>query len=225
MALALIQKALQLALDANGTDRDALGTPLVSPVGRQHVAHPQHVVEVVHRFSLPHEDDVGQRSGFGQRVDLVQDVGCGEVAFPPLFASLTEQAVHLAAHLTRHAQRGALTVRDIDGLHELACSRRGCPVTLNREQVFDRPVLGTLFVDRSHGTDLVRLAQALAVLLGDIGHLINGLHPLFVQPLSYLLRCKSGHANSLHSRFQLCKRHSEQSLPFISHFECKGTIK
>ena len=66
MAIALIQKAFQLAFHAHAAHGDALGTPGETVIGGHHLRHPQHVVQVVHRLSLPHEHDVGQPVTFGQ---------------------------------------------------------------------------------------------------------------------------------------------------------------
>ena len=63
---------------------------------------------------------VDQLVALWQSVDLIQDIGCGEVALKTLFARLTEEAVHLAAHLAGDAQRGAIAIRDKDGLNKLA---------------------------------------------------------------------------------------------------------
>ena len=95
-------------------------TPSVAIAGRQDLRDSQHGVEIIHRLALPHEDDVRQALTLRQGIDLIQDVGCGEVALKALLARLTEEAVHLAAHLTGDAECGAVAIRDEDGLYKLA---------------------------------------------------------------------------------------------------------
>ena len=77
----------------------------------------QHSVEVVHRLTLSHEDDVSEVVALGERVDLVEDVGSREVSLESLFSRLAEQAVHLASHLARHTKRGTVAIGDIDGFN------------------------------------------------------------------------------------------------------------
>ena len=120
VALALVEESLELVLYSHTADGDALGAPLITPIGSEHLCGSQHVVEVVHRFALSHEHDIGERGYLGQRVDLIEDVGCGEIALKTLFAGLTEEAVHLAPHLRRHAERGPVAVGDIHSLDKLA---------------------------------------------------------------------------------------------------------
>ena len=60
MAIALLDKPLELVLDAHRTDGDALGTPGVAIVGGEHLGCLEHIVEVVHRLALSHEYDVGE---------------------------------------------------------------------------------------------------------------------------------------------------------------------
>ena len=110
-------------------------------VGGEDLRGTEHVVEVVHRLALSHEDDVGELVHIGKGIDLVEDVGCRETALKTLFARLTEQAVHLAAHLRRHTQRGAVAVGDIDRLDKLMAELLLGSARIDGEQVFDRPVL------------------------------------------------------------------------------------
>ena len=99
MTFALVEKPFQLVLYAHTAHGDALGTPLVSPVGGEHLCSPQHIVEVVHRLALSHKHDVGEIPYLGQRIYLVEYVGSGEVALESLLSRLAEEAVHLASHL------------------------------------------------------------------------------------------------------------------------------
>ena len=99
MALAFLQESLQLVLDAHGTDGDALRTPSPTIVGGQDFRCTKHVVEVVHWLTLSHEHDVGQLVYLWQRIYLVQNVASWQTSLEPLLARLTEEAVHLAAHL------------------------------------------------------------------------------------------------------------------------------
>ena len=60
MTLALVEESFQFSLDTYAADSDALGAPGEPPVGCQYLGGLQYCIEVVHRFSLAHEDDVGQ---------------------------------------------------------------------------------------------------------------------------------------------------------------------
>ena len=99
MAEALIEKAFELVLDTHAAHGDAFRAPGISPVGGEHLGGAQHLVEVVHWFTLSHEHHVGEPFGLGQRVYLVEDVGGCELSLKSLLAGLAEEAVHLAAHL------------------------------------------------------------------------------------------------------------------------------
>ena len=115
VTLAFIEEPAEFLPDAHAAHRDAARTPRPAPVGSENLRGAKHLVEVVHRLALPHEHDVREAFALRQGVDLVQNVGSGEVAVESLFSRLAEKAVHLASHLTRHAERSPLTVRDIDG--------------------------------------------------------------------------------------------------------------
>ena len=119
MAFTLVEEALQLSLHAHTAHRDAFGAPGVAIVGREYLSGSQHVVEVIHRLTLSHKHDVRQRVSLRQGIDLIEDITSREVALKALLARLTEQAVHLTPHLTRHAKRGPLTIGNIDCLNKL----------------------------------------------------------------------------------------------------------
>ena len=193
VALALVEETLQLRFHAYAADGDAPRTPGVAVVGRQDLRGPKHGVEVIHRFALAHEDNVRQALALGQGVDLVQDIGRGQVALEALLARLTEEAVHLAAHLARDAERGPLAIGDEDGLYEEARRVCCCGTATYGEQVLDGAVAGALAVDGSHRTHNIPLLQPLAVRLREIGHLVDGRHVLLIEPLEYLPGRESGH--------------------------------
>jgi len=155
MTFALVEESLELVLDAHAAHGDAFRTPSPTVVGGKDLRSAEHVVEIVHRLTLTHEDDIRQLVAFGQSVDLIQDIGCGEVALKTLLARLTEEAVHLTAHLTGDTQRGAVAIRDKDGLYKLARP--------HRKEVFDGAVFRALTVDRGHSADLIKRFQLLAV--------------------------------------------------------------
>ena len=112
VAVAFVEQSLEFSAYSNRAHRDAARTPRPPPISRQNFDGFQHRVEVVQRFALSHKHDVCQLFGFGQREDLVQDVGHRQIALETLFSRLAKEAVHLATHLTRHAQRGAVAVGD-----------------------------------------------------------------------------------------------------------------
>ena len=99
-------------------------TPAVAIAGRQDLRDSQHGVEIIHRLALPHEDNVRQALTLRQGIDLVQDVGGGEMALKALLPRLTEEAVHLTAHLAGDTEGGTIAIWDEDGLHETGGARR-----------------------------------------------------------------------------------------------------
>ena len=120
MALTLIQEPLQFAPDAYAAHGDTLRAPCVAVVGGQDLRRPQHIVEVIHRLTLSHKHNVRQRIALRQGIDLIQDIACRETALEALFSRLTEQAIHLTAHLTRYTKRCTITVGDIHRFYKLA---------------------------------------------------------------------------------------------------------
>ncbi len=158
VAFTLVEEPFQLSLYAHTAHRDAFGTPGVAIVCREYLCGPQHIVEVIHRLTLSHKHDIRQRIALWQRINLVQDVACGEITFKALFARLAEQTIHLTAHLTRHTQRGPLAIRDIDSLNKLR-------TVAYREEIFDGAVLRALAVNGIHSTDDAVLLQPLTISL------------------------------------------------------------
>ena len=165
MTFALLDKPLQLVLYAYAAHRDALGAPCVAVVGSENLCSPEHVVEVVHRLSLAHKHDVCQLVALRQRVYLIKYVGGCEAALKALLAGLAEQAVHLASHLRRHAQRGAVFVGYVNRLDKLTA--------LRREQIFYRSVNRLLAVGRRQASYAVVLFQLFAVSFRDVQHVVD----------------------------------------------------
>ena len=209
MAFALVEEAAQLALYAHAAHGDTLRTPCPSVGGGKDFRSTEHVVEVVHRFSLSHEHDVGEGVALGKGVDLVEDVTGGEVALKPLATGLAEQASHLASHLRRHTERGTLAIGDIDGLHRL-------PVA-GGEEVFHRTVYRALAVGGGHEAHLITLRQFLTVGFRDIGHLVDRSDSVAVQPTGYLPPCERGHTHLHGDLLQFGKRHAYQCLFLTVH--------
>ena len=164
LAQALVEEAAELVFQSHRTHGDALRAPRPTIGCGENLGGPQHVVEVVHRLALTHEDDVGQFVDLRQTVDLIENVGRREVTLEALLTRLTEEAVHLAPHLARDAERGMTAfLGNEDRLDEL----RPRLLRLSgayREEIFDGAVFGMLRVDRGHGAYLISLFQ-----LGPVG--------------------------------------------------------
>ena len=60
MALTLVEESLELVLNTHTAHGDALGAPLIPPLGSEHLCGTQHIVEIVHRFALTHKHDIGE---------------------------------------------------------------------------------------------------------------------------------------------------------------------
>ena len=173
---------------------------------------------------MPHKYNVGQLVALGQCQNLVQDVGCRQVALPSLLARLAEKTIHLTPHLTRDAKRGPVVVWNIDRLNEQATLSlsvwRSCEYG---KQVLDGAVFRALAVDGRHEPHFVFLFQTLAVLVRDVSHLSYASHVFLIEPLSQLLACKGRHAKSSNHAFQLSR--SETYKSFFRIHGCKGTNK
>ena len=72
MTLGLVEETVKTFLQANGGNGDALRTPGVSPFGGEHFNGTHDGVQVVKRFALSHEHDVGQRVSLRQGINLIQ---------------------------------------------------------------------------------------------------------------------------------------------------------
>ena len=183
-AWAFVEESHQSFGQPYGGNSDALGAPGPAPGGGEGGGSAEDVVEIVEGFALSHEDDVGEPAAFGEGVDLVEDVGGGELCHESLPAGHAEVAGHFAAHLGGDAERGALAVGDEDGFDVVTFD--------SAIEVFDGAVLR---LDAFHGggdADLVALGQSVASFLGEVGHLLDGAHLLLVEPVGQLLSDKLG---------------------------------
>ena len=118
MAFALVEEPLEFVSDADTAHGNAFWTPSPAVVCREDLRSSEHVIEIVHRLSLPHKDNIRQLVTLWQSVYLIQDVSCCEVTLKALLARLTEEAVHLTAYLAGHAKRGAVIIGDEDCFDE-----------------------------------------------------------------------------------------------------------
>ena len=143
---------------------------------------------------MAHIHHVGQLVHLGQAVYLVKYVGCGEIALKALLTGLAEQAVHLTSHLTRHAERGAVVVGDVNRLNKLHGLAVVGACGLHGKEILDGAVFRVLRVDGGGATHLVALSEACAVGLRDVGHLVDGAHMVSVYPFGHLPSCESGHS-------------------------------
>ena len=208
VAVALLKEAFHAFPYANGRDRDALRTPS-PPVGsREQLRGSEHGIEVVHRLALSHEDDVGELFASGHRIDLVQDVGGGEVSSEALPARHAEAAPHAAACLTADAERCPVVVRDIDALHLLSAFRR--------EEVFGRSVRALLYVAWRYAAYLVVLREGRPAFQREVGHLFDAVHMLPVDPFRHLLCSKTGQSDLRGHSLQFVECHAEQLLHLFS---------
>ena len=114
-----VQQPPQLRGDARRRERDARGRPAEAPLGRKHFDGPQYGVGIVERLAHTHKNDVGQAVAFGQRLDLIENLGRRERMLQSLPAGGAETAAHAAARLRRDAERGAVAVGDIGRFDEM----------------------------------------------------------------------------------------------------------
>ena len=75
----------------------------------------------------------------------------------------------------------------------------------------------SLAVDGLHRTNGVVFFQAFAVLLGDVGHVVDRCYVLLVEPTAYLAACKGRHAQYPGCFFQLGHGHSYQHFFIVLH--------
>ena len=141
MAFTLVEEPLEFVFDADTVHGDAFRTPCPAVVGCENLCGPEHVVEIVHRLALTHEDDIRQLVALRQGVDLIQNISSCEVALKALLARLTEETIHLAANLAGNAECGSVIIWDKDGLDELLGISRSGFSRPHREEIFD----GTIF--------------------------------------------------------------------------------
>ena len=158
-------------------------------------------------------------------MQLVENVGCGQVAMPPLLARLAEETVHLASHLARDAQRGTFAIGNEDRLNEMPGARgilRGVWGVLREdgEQILHRAIHAALAVGRKHRAHRVVFGQPLAVLLRQIGHLVDAGNVLLVEPLRHLSAREGGHTKTSCHLFQFSKGHAQQRFLNRFHSAC-----
>ena len=208
VAVALPEEALHAFLCADGRDGDALGAPCPAVRRGEQFGGLQHGVEVVHRFALSHEDDVGELLAARYGIDLIKDVGDREVAAEALPACHAEAASHAASRLTADAERGSVAVRDEDALHLLPA--------LRREEVLSRSINALLDVAWLDAAYLVALGQGRPSLERQVSHLVDAPNLLAVNPLHDLLRCKGWQPYLCSDAFHLVESHAKQLLLF--HF-------
>ena len=150
-----------------------------TPVGGHGLRGGKDGVEVVHRLAHAHEDHVGQLAVFGDGEELVQYVAGAEVAVEALLAGDAEAAPHLAAHLAADAQRGAVLFGDVYRLDVM-------PVK-HGKQVLLGAVAAHLASHRRLAAYIGHLVEACALGQREVGHGVDALHALFVQPVAELL--------------------------------------
>ena len=177
-AFALVEKAAQALGHAHRGHGYALRTPGVAPRCGEGFGGTEHIVDVVHRFALTHEDDVGEALTFGQRIDLVQDVGRGELCHEALSTGHAELARHFAPHLRRNAEGGALAVGDE---HRLDVVPLG-----GAKEIFDRAVARFDAFHRGGNAQHVGFGQACAGGFREVGHLVERAGVLVVNPTTKL---------------------------------------
>ena len=120
MAVALVKEAFEFTFHTDTAHRDALRAPRHAIIGFQQFRSLQHIIKIVHRLALPHENDIRQPVCLWQRIHLVHYVAHGEVALPSLLTCLTEQTVHLASYLTADTQRSTVLIGDEHRLNLLS---------------------------------------------------------------------------------------------------------
>ena len=112
-------------------------------------------------------------------------------------AGHAELAAHLAARLGAHAQCFAVLVGNHYGLIIQA---------LKGEQVLTGAIPAGLNIDGLNHSHFIALSQRFPALLGQVGHLINALYPLLIQPLRHLLPGKCRQANFQRNLLQFIGR-------------------
>ena len=202
VAIALVEEALEVALDTHGREGDAAGAPCQGAGIGEQAQGLEHLIGIVERLAHTHHYHVGERCTLGDGIELVENLAGGEVCAEALAAGHAEGAMHLATYLRRHTQRGTVIVGDVDGLNKLSFA--------NLEQVLDGAIL------RVHGfygvleTHLVMLGQQLAVLEREIGHISDLAYAAHIHPFHNLPCSKAWHAVLGHHCLQFGKVHTQQ---------------
>lgn len=201
MAQALCEEALQ----AFGSDRrhcDALRTPAHTPRLGQGIETAKHFVRIIEGFAHAHIDEIGQLGRLFHGEDLVQDLGCGEITVPSLFAGHTEEAVHLTADLRGDTKRGSVAIGDKHRFHETPFSYG--------EEILLGPVHRTLDIRPRVASEVVGLCQLLPIGLRYIRHLGKIGSTPYIDPFGQLLACKPRHTHPESHCGQLFERHAQK---------------
>ena len=158
---------------------------------------------------MSHEYYVCQRIGLGQAIYLVENLARGELTLKSLLAGLAEKAIHLATHLGRDTERGAVSVWYIDSLHVLALG--------GGEKILHRAVHGVPLIYRGGAAHLIDFRQSFPVLLREIGHLVYAPHAVLIEPLGHLPSGESGHTQLLGDLSQFRQSESQQGFLVSVH--------
>ena len=214
MAPALCEETLQ----SFGTDRrycDALRTPAHAPRLCQGFDTAKHFVRIVERFAHAHIDEIGQLGCFIHGENLVQDLGCREIAVPSLFAGHAEEAVHFATDLRRDTERSPVALGDKYRFHETPFSYG--------EEILLGSIHRTLYIRPRVASEIVDLCQLLPIGLRYVRHLGKIGSTPHIDPFGQLLACKPRHTHPESHRGQLFERHTQKhnflfSLCLLLHF-------
>ena len=185
MALALFQISAQILLQSHARHRYSLRTPCKSIVGSENFQCLHHVVKIVERFTLSHEDKIGESFLAMRPTHLTQDVGSFQISLKALFSRLAKEAVHLASHLCGNAERTSLSIRDINRFDEMT-AQSGKQILL-RSIHTGHPLYRLMY---SH---LIAFLQSLSHSLRNVRHLIYRRHIFLIQPLCKLFSAKAWH--------------------------------
>ena len=173
----LIDETFHVRDKARCRDSETCWTHGESPFGSHHIKSLHYGVVIIHRLAHSHKDKIGKVLKLRQMQYLVKDVASREVSLETLFARLTEEAVHLAAHLTRHTQRSAFSLRDIRRLDKASACRK---------QIFLRTVSRLLHINKVTVTNLIILREQLPRALRQVRHLIKSGDTFAINPVNKL---------------------------------------
>ena len=193
MAAALIEEQFQLGQYADRREGYAFGTPAQPPVGGDDFQGGGHLRPVVERLAHAHEDGVGQVVRLIDAQQLGDDLPGGKLAVEAAAPRHAEAAVHLAADLggdaggrTRQtALRAVFVLGNHHGLDVLFGQGGG-------EEILAGAVFRRVHGGGLQASDFIVFSESGAGGFGQVGHLVDVLHALAVEPLGDLFRGKGG---------------------------------